>query len=151
MKPPAIHVLNGPNLDLLGVREPHIYGTTTLADIEALCRDAATGPLEFHQTNHEGEMIDLIHAARTTAGGTIINPAGWSFTSVAILDAWKTFDGPVIELHISNIHARDKAHRHSILSQGVTAVIAGLGANGYPVAMQALEGLMDQDASPKSP
>ena len=85
------------------------------------------------------------------ACGIIINPAGWSFTSIAILDALKTFEGPVIELHISNIHARDKAHRHSVLSQGVTAVIAGLGARGYPIAVTALIGLMDQDASPKSP
>ena len=144
MSAPGIHVLNGPNLDLLGVREPHIYGTTTLADIETLCRDAATGPLEFHQTNHEGVMVDLIHAARETADGIIINPAGWSFYSVAILDALKTFDGPVIELHISNIHARDEAHRHSIMSQGVTAVIAGLGAQGYPVAVYAMQGLLTE-------
>ena len=138
----VIHVLNGPNLDLLGVREPHIYGTTTLADIEGMCREAALGDLVFRQTNHEGEMIDLIHAARGVADGIIINPAGWSFTSIAILDALKTFEGPVIELHISNIHARDAAHRHSILSQAVTAVIAGLGAKGYPVAVKAMEGLV---------
>ena len=138
----VIHVLNGPNLDLLGVREPHIYGTTTLADIEGMCREAALGDLVFRQTNHESEMIDLIHAARGVADGIIINPAGWSFTSIAILDALKTFEGPVIELHISNIHARDAAHRHSILSQAVTAVIAGLGAKGYPVAVKAMEGLV---------
>ncbi|MCI5109430.1 MAG: 3-dehydroquinate dehydratase [Marivita sp.] len=138
----TVHVLNGPNLDLLGVREPHIYGTTTLADIEAMCRDVASGRLEFHQTNHEGVMIDLIHAARETGGGIIINPAGWSFSSIAILDALKAFDGPVIELHISNIHARDAAHRHSVMSQGVTAVIAGLGAQGYPVAVQAMYRLL---------
>ena len=87
-------------------------------------------------------MIELIHAARASAGGIIINPAGWSFTSVAILDALNTFEGPVIELHISNIHARDEAHRYSILSQGVTAVIAGLGAAGYPIAMNALYHLL---------
>ena len=138
----VIHVLNGPNLDLLGVREPHIYGTTTLADIEGMCREAASGDLVFRQTNHEGQMIDLIHAARGVADGIIINPAGWSFTSIAILDALKTFEGPVIELHISNIHARDAAHRHSILSQAVTAVIAGLGAKGYPVAVKAMTGLV---------
>jgi len=142
MSAPEIHVLNGPNLDLLGVREPHIYGATTLAQIEEMCQGAANGPLLFAQTNHEGQMIDLIHAARETAGGIILNPAGWSFTSIAILDALKTFDGPVIELHISNIHARDKAHRHSILSQGVTAVIAGLGAKGYPTAVRAMYDLI---------
>lgn len=140
MKP--VHIFNGPNLNLLGTREPHIYGTTTLAQIEEMCHEAARGPLVFHQTNHEGEMIALIHAARATGGGIIINPAGWSFTSVAILDALATFEGPKIELHISNIHARDEAHRHSILSQGVTAVIAGLGAEGYPVAIGALYRLM---------
>ena len=144
MSADSIHVLNGPNLNLLGVREPHIYGTTTLTDIEAMCREAAIGPLEFRQTNHEGEMIDLIHEARTTAGGIIINPAGWSFSSVAILDALNTFEGPVIELHISNIHARDEAHRHSILSQAVTAVIAGLGAGGYPVAVRAMQSLLSE-------
>ena len=142
MSAPEIHVLNGPNLNLLGVREPHIYGTTTLAQIEEMCRAAARGPLVFHQTNHEGEMVDLIHAARESAGGIIINPAGFSFHSVAVLDALNTFDGPKIELHVSNIHARDAAHRHSLLSQAVTAVIAGLGAQGYPVAVGALYGLI---------
>lgn len=139
----SIHVLNGPNLNLLGQREPEIYGSTTLAEIEAMCREAAQGELVFAQTNHEGEMIELIHAARENAGGIIINPAGWSFHSVAILDALKTFEGPVIELHISNIHARDAAHRHSILSQAVTGVIAGLGARGYSVAVKAMYELFD--------
>jgi 3-dehydroquinate dehydratase-2 len=137
-----IWVLNGPNLDLLGLREPHIYGTTTLAQIQEMCREAATGPLEFRQTNLEGQMIDWLHEAREGAAGVILNPAGWSFHSVAILDALKMIDGPVIELHISNIHARDAAHRHSLMSQGVTAVIAGLGAQGYPVAVQAMERLI---------
>ena len=142
MSAPAIHVLNGPNLDLLGLREPHIYGHTTLARIEEMCRAAARGPLSFAQTNHEGEMIELIHAARDGAAGLIINPAGWSFTSIAIRDALATFDGPVIELHISNIHARDAAHRDSLISAVATAVIAGLGAPGYPVAIAALYDLM---------
>lgn len=139
---PAIHILNGPNLNLLGEREPHIYGTSTLADVEQMCRAEARGPLLFQQTNHEGEMIDAIHAARGAAGGLIINPAGWSFHSVAVLDALKTFEGPVIELHISNLHSRDAAHRHSILSQAVTAVIAGLGVQGYPVAVVAMYRLL---------
>ncbi|SPF80925.1 type II 3-dehydroquinate dehydratase [Pseudoprimorskyibacter insulae] len=137
-----IHVLNGPNLNLLGLREPHIYGHTTLAQIETMCRDAARGDLFFGQTNHEGQMVDWIHEARETAGGIIINPAGLSFHSVAVLDALNTFEGPKIELHISNIHARDEAHRHSLLSQAVTAVIAGLGAKGYPVAVGAMYGAM---------
>jgi len=137
MSAPPVHILNGPNLNLLGTREPHIYGTTTLAEVEAMCRAAARGPLAFSQTNHEGEMVDMIHAARGTAGGIILNPAGWSFTSIAILDALRTFEGAKIELHISNIHARDASHRNSMLSQAVTAVIAGLGARGYVHALTA--------------
>lgn len=133
-------ILNGPNLNLLGVREPHIYGSTTLASIEACCRDFAKyleAPLDFHQSNHEGELVDLIQSARTKADAIIFNPAGYSFTSIAIFDALKTFAGPVIEVHISNIHARDELHRHSILSSAAKAVICGLGPYGYIVAMQA--------------
>jgi len=133
-------ILNGPNLNLLGVREPHIYGSTTLAAIEACCRDFAKyldAPLDFHQSNHEGELVDLIQSARTKADAIIFNPAGYSFTSIAILDALKTFTGPFIEVHISNIHARDELHRHSILSSAAKAVICGLGPYGYIVAMQA--------------
>lgn len=135
-----ITILNGPNLNLLGVREPHIYGTTTLAAIEATCRefaDFAGISVACHQSNHEGVIVDLIHAARGCADAIIINPAGYSFTSVAIFDALKTFEGPIIEVHMSNIHARDKLHRHSKLSAAVKAVICGLGAYGYIVAMQA--------------
>ena len=139
---PEIHVLNGPNLNLLGLREPHIYGTTTLEEIGAMCREAARGPLVFAQTNHEGEMIEMIHAASGRAGGIIINPAGWSFRSIAIADALRAFGGPVIELHISNIHARDAAHRDSLISPVATAVIAGLGAKGYPLAVTALYGVI---------
>lgn len=137
-----IHVLNGPNLNLLGQREPEIYGTTTLAEIEAMCRGAHNGPMVFAQTNHEGEMIDMIHAARETAAGIIINPAGWTFRSIAILDALKMFDRPVIELHISNIHARDPIYHESLISPVAAAVIAGLGAKGYPVAVKAMQGLL---------
>jgi 3-dehydroquinate dehydratase-2 len=133
-------ILNGPNLNLLGVREPHIYGTTTLAAIEESCEDfarSAGAQLSFHQSNHEGVLVDLIQSAREAADAIIINPAGYSFTSIALLDAIKTFDGPVFEVHISNIHARDELHRHSIPSSAVKAVIAGLGPYGYIVAMQA--------------
>jgi 3-dehydroquinate dehydratase II len=134
-------ILNGPNLNLLGVREPHIYGTTTLAQIKADCeRHAATLGFElaFHQSNHEGELVDWIQSARESADAIIINPAGYSFTSIAILDAIKAFDGPVIELHISNIHARDEYHRHSKISSAATAVICGLGPHGYIAAMHAI-------------
>jgi 3-dehydroquinate dehydratase-2 len=134
-------ILNGPNLNLLGEREPHIYGTTTLAQIEESCVHHATGlslELTFRQSNHEGELVDLIQSARQTADAIIINPAGYSFTSIAILDAIKAFEGPVIEVHISNIHARDEHHRHSKISSVATGVICGLGPYGYIAAMHAL-------------
>ena len=135
----TILVLNGPNLNMLGTREPEIYGTTTLQAIEESCREAA-GELDvelvFEQSNHEGELVDRIQAACDDADAIIINPAGFSFYSIAILDALKIYPGPVIELHISNIHARDELHRHSILSGAATGVICGLGAYGYIVAMQ---------------
>jgi 3-dehydroquinate dehydratase-2 len=133
-------ILNGPNLNLLGVREPHIYGTTTLDEIRSACEDFAKfagASLAFHQSNHEGELVELIQQARGSADAIIINPAAYSFTSVAMFDALKIFDGPVIEVHISNIHARDELHRHSILSAAAKAVICGLGPYGYIVAMQA--------------
>jgi 3-dehydroquinate dehydratase-2 len=133
-------ILNGPNLNLLGVREPHIYGSTTLAAVKESCEEFAKfsgSALSFHQSNHEGELVDLIQAAREQADALIINPAAYSFTSIAMFDALKTFEGPIIEVHISNIHARDELHRHSKLSAAVRAVICGLGPYGYIVAMQA--------------
>ena len=133
-------ILNGPNLNMLGIREPKIYGTTSLPAIEASCREFAAhigAQLAFHQSNHEGALVDLIQSARDSADAIIINPAGYSFTSIAIVDALKTFEGPVIELHISNIHGRDELHRHSKISAGAKAVICGLGPYGYIVAMQA--------------
>ncbi len=135
-----IIILNGPNLNLLGEREPHIYGTTTLAAVEASCQAFAKvlgTSLEFLQSNHEGVIVDQIHAARKTADALIINPAGYSFHSISIVDALKLFPGPIIEVHISNIHARDALHQHSIISSGVKGVICGLGTYGYIVAMQA--------------
>lgn len=134
-----VTILNGPNLNLLGVREPHIYGSTTLAAIEEGCLAFAKDmgiALRFHQSNHEGILVDLVQEARLTADALIINPAGYSFTSVALFDALKTFNGPVIEVHISNIHARDELHRHSILSAAARSVICGLGPYGYLVALQ---------------
>jgi 3-dehydroquinate dehydratase-2 len=135
-----IMIINGPNLNLLGVREPHIYGTTTLDAIRASCEAFATfagATLSFHQSNHEGVLVDLIQSARSEADALIINPAAYSFTSIAMFDALKIFDGPIYEVHISNIHARDELHRHSKLSAAVKGVIAGLGPYGYIVAMQA--------------
>jgi 3-dehydroquinate dehydratase II len=133
-------ILNGPNLNLLGIREPQIYGSTTLAAIKKSCEEFAAfadAQLSFHQSNHEGELVDLIQSAREQADALIINPAAHSFTSIAMLDAFKVFEGPIFEVHISNIHARDELHRHSKLSSGVKAVICGLGPYGYIVAMQA--------------
>lgn len=135
-----IKIINGPNLNLLGVREPHIYGTTTLAQIQSECESAARRfnvALTFLQSNHEGQIVDWIQAARADADAVILNPAGYSFYSVAILDALKAFEGPIVELHLSNIHARDELHRHSIMSAAATAVICGLGPLGYVLAMQA--------------
>jgi 3-dehydroquinate dehydratase-2 len=132
-------IINGPNLNYLGIREPHIYGHTTIHVLETECRkfaDYLGVDLAFHQSNFEGAIVELIQSGRESADALIINPAGYSFTSIAILDAMKIFDKPIIELHISNIHARDELHRHSVLSGAATSVICGLGLYGYVVAMQ---------------
>ncbi len=134
-----IYILNGPNLNRLGKREPEIYGRTTLAEIEAMCREAAGDrPVEFRQSNFEGEIVGWIHEATDAGDGIIINPAGLSFTSIPILDALKMFPGPILELHISNIHRREAIYHQSLVSKAATAVIAGLGAAGYPIAVRAL-------------
>lgn len=142
-----LSIINGPNLNMLGTREPAIYGHTTLAEIERSCRKRAeerAATLLFRQSNGEGALVDLIQAARAEADAVIINPAGYSFHSVPILDAMKIFEGPVIELHLSNIHARDELHRHSITSTAATAVICGLGPYGYLAAMDAALHLLEQ-------
>ena len=134
-----IYILNGPNLNRLGRREPHIYGAVTLAEIEVRCRDAAgSRALEFRQTNSESQLIDWNHEATDVGGGIVINPAAYSFTSIAILDALKMFSGPIVELHISNIHRREEHYHHSFVSKIATAVIAGLGPDGYVVATRAI-------------
>ncbi len=136
--PTEIHVLNGPNLNRLGTREPEIYGYTTLADVEGICRTAAgERDVVFRQSNAEHQIIDWIHEAiDTKAAAIVINPAGLTFTSVPIMDALKMFPGPVIELHISNIHRREATYHHSLMSKVATAVIAGLGAEGYRTAVE---------------
>ncbi|WP_439596295.1 type II 3-dehydroquinate dehydratase [Falsiroseomonas sp.] len=143
--PRTIHVLNGPNLNRLGKREPEIYGRTTLAEVEALCRAAAgSDSLVFRQTNYEGQLVDWIHEATDAeAAGIVINPAGLTFTSIPVLDALKMFKGPIIELHISNIHRREAIYHRSLVSTVATAVIAGLGAAGYATAVQALRELLE--------
>lgn len=135
-----IHILNGPNLNRLGKREPEIYGHTTLAEVEAWARDAAGDePVVFRQSNAEHQIIDWIHEAIDEGSrGLIINPAGLTFTSVPVMDALKMFPGPVIELHISNIHRREAVYHKSLVSPVATAVIAGLGPRGYPAAVRAL-------------
>ena len=143
--PRCIHVLNGPNLNRLGMREPEIYGRTTLAEIEAMCRtEAGDDQVVFRQTNWEGQLVDWIHEAIDTgAAGMVINPAGLTFRSIPLLDALKMFRAPLIELHISNIHRRDAIYHHSLVSTVATAVIAGLGARGYATSMRALRELID--------
>ena len=134
----TILVLNGPNLNLLGKRQPEIYGHETLADVEARMAQKAAGlglELQFFQSNHEGALIDRIHEARSSADGIIINPAAYSHTSVAILDALNAFDAPVVEVHISNIHKREAFRHHSYVSQRADGIIAGLGTLGYLLAL----------------
>ena len=134
-----IYVLNGPNLNRLGLRETDLYGTTTLAQVEARCREAAgERNVEFRQTNSEEKLIDWVHEAIDSAAGIIINPAAFTFTSLALYDALKMFDGPIIELHITNVHRREAVYHHSHVSRVATAVMAGLGAEGYGVAVRAM-------------
>ncbi len=137
----SVYILNGPNLNRLGTREPEIYGTTTLAEIEALCRTPAM-PIEFRQTNSETELIEWVHEAIDNAAGIVINAAAFSFTSLALLDSLKMFPGPIIELHISNIHKREELYHRSLVSRVATAVIVGLGAGGYPIALRAMDQLL---------
>jgi 3-dehydroquinate dehydratase-2 len=134
-----IYILNGPNLNRLGTREPEIYGRTTLAEIEAMCREAADGrPIVFRQSNKEYELIEWVHEAIDEAAGIIVNPAAFTFTSMALMDALKMFPGPLFELHISNIHRREPIYHRSYVSPIATAVIAGLGAPGYAAAVRAM-------------
>lgn len=143
-----IYVLNGPNLNRLGTREPHIYGTTTLADVEASCRaQAPNQPIEFRQTNSETQLIDWVHEAIDEGAGIIINPAAYTFTSLALFDALKMFPGPIIELHISNIHKRESHYHNSYVSKVATAVIAGLGAKGYAVAIGTMRDMLSSAAA----
>ncbi|TJY69845.1 type II 3-dehydroquinate dehydratase [Arthrobacter sp. CAU 1506] len=134
-------VLNGPNLNLLGTREPQVYGTATLADVEKLATEAATAhgwTAECVQSNHEGALIDAVHAARDTADAIIINPGGYSHTSVALRDALSGVALPVVEVHITNIHKREQFRHHSYISGVADAVIAGAGITGYRLAVEYL-------------
>jgi 3-dehydroquinate dehydratase-2 len=132
-------ILNGPNLNLLGNRQPEIYGSETLADIEARCRALASElnlTIDFQQSNAEHEIIRAIHAAREDAAAIIINPAAYTHTSIAIMDALKTFEGPIVEVHVSNVHQRESFRHHSYVSLAATAVMAGFGSHGYLLALR---------------
>ncbi len=140
-----IHIINGPNLNLLGQRQPEIYGHDTLADVEAACKAAAAAhglTLKLDQSNAEHQIIDWIQADRQDAAAIIINPAAFSHSSVAILDALNTFDGPVIEVHISNIHKREAFRHHSYVSHRADGVIAGCGVQGYVLAVERVATLL---------
>jgi 3-dehydroquinate dehydratase-2 len=134
-----IFLLNGPNLNLLGLRQPEVYGRATLADVEAQCAALAKDlglHLRMHQSNHEGQLIDWIHEARGAASGIVINPGAFTHTSIAILDALNAFEGPVLEVHISNIHRREAFRHHSYVSGRADGVIAGFGTDGYLFALR---------------
>jgi 3-dehydroquinate dehydratase-2 len=138
-------ILNGPNLNMLGTREPHIYGSTTLADVERMCQERARQcglTISFRQSNSETQLVEWIQEAVNGADGIIINPAAYTHTSVAILDALSMVKAPIIELHISNPHKREPFRHHSYVTPAATALICGLGVNGYPLAVEAMAGLI---------
>lgn len=137
----TLYILNGPNLNLLGKREPDIYGHETLEDVERACTEAATSfgmSVRLLQSNWEGQLIDWIHEARDNAVGIVINPAAFTHTSVAVLDALNTFEGPVVEVHISQVHKREAFRHHSYVSRRADAVMAGFGVDGYAMATRYL-------------
>ena len=144
-QPPLIAVLNGPNINMLGLREPEKYGSATLDDLEALCAETAEAlglAIDFRQTNAEGELINWVQECRGRAAGIVINPAGYTHTSIALMDALLAVDLPVIEVHITNIHRREEFRHHSYVSKAATGVIAGLGVEGYALALRAMAGLV---------
>lgn len=151
--PPRILVLNGPNLNLLGSREPEIYGRATLAEAEAAARrvaEAAGASLEWRQSNHEGVLIDWIQAAREGADGLAINPGGLTHSSIALADALAAFPGPIVEVHLSNIHRREPFRRRSFVSAVATGVLCGFGIRGYVLAVTVLLDLL-ADAATATP
>ncbi|MGE0224651.1 MAG: type II 3-dehydroquinate dehydratase [Acetobacteraceae bacterium] len=146
---PLITVLNGPNLNMLGLRQPHIYGDATLDDVEQLCAETAESlgfAIDFRQTNGEGELVTWIQECRGRAAGIVINPAGYTTTSIALLDALLACELPVIEVHISNIHRREEFRQHSFVSKAAVGVICGLGIRGYALALQAMADLVEETA-----
>jgi 3-dehydroquinate dehydratase-2 len=146
---PLIAVLNGPNLNMLGSREPALYGAATIEDLEALCAETAQAldlAIDFRQTNHEGELVTWVQNCRDRARGIVINPGGYSHTSIALMDALLAAELPAVEVHLTNIHAREEFRRHSYISRAVNGVICGLGIRGYGLALTALaEMLLDEE------
>lgn len=145
-----VYVLNGPNLSLLGKRQPHIYGHETLADVEQDCRERRQElklALRFHQSNREYEITDWVHEARESACAAVINAGAFTHTSVAILDALNAFDGLVIECHISNVHKREAFRHHSYISLRADGVIAGFGTQGYQLSLRRVARLLDEEAA----
>ena len=146
---PLVAVLNGPNLNMLGSREPALYGAATLDDLEALCAEAAHAlelAIDFRQTNHEGQLITWVQECRDRARAIVINPGGYSHTSVALMDAVLAAELPTVEVHLTNIHAREEFRRHSLISRAANGVISGLGIRGYGLALTAIaEMLLDED------
>jgi 3-dehydroquinate dehydratase II len=144
----TILVLNGPNLNLLGVREPETYGRDTLADIEEACLERAAEldlAVDFRQSNHEGQLVDWIQEAREAADGIVLNPGAYTHTSIAILDALRAADLPIIEVHLSNIHRRESYRRRSYVSEAAQGIICGFGAHGYLLALEAMARLIKRD------
>jgi 3-dehydroquinate dehydratase-2 len=145
--PPLIVILNGPNMNMLGLRQPELYGDATLDDVEQLCAetgDALGLSIDFRQTNLEGELISWVQECRGRAAGIVINPAGYTTTSIALMDALLAADLPVIEVHITNIHRREEFRQHSYVSKAATGVIAGLGIQGYRLALIAMAEILEE-------
>lgn len=148
MATPLIAVLNGPNMNMLGLRQPHIYGSATLGDVEQLCAETAEGlglAIDFRQTNGEGELISWVQECRGRAAGIVINPAGYTTSSIALMDALLTTELPVIEVHVTNIHRREEFRHNSYVSKVAVGVIAGLGIKGYAMALAAMADILLAD------
>jgi 3-dehydroquinate dehydratase-2 len=147
--PPLVAVLNGPNMNMLGLRQPHIYGSATLGDVEQLCAETAEGlglAIDFRQTNGEGELITWVQECRGRAAGIVINPAGYTTSSIALMDALLATELPVIEVHVTNIHRREEFRHNSYVSKVAVGVIAGLGIKGYAMALAAMADILAGDA-----
>lgn len=146
---PLIAVLNGPNMNMLGLRQPHLYGSATLDDVESLCAETADRlglAIDFRQTNGEGELIGWVQEMRGRAAGIVINPAGYTTTSIALMDALLAAELPVAEVHVTNIHRREEFRQHSYVSKAALGVIAGFGIYGYALALQALANHLEDGA-----